>query len=177
MVFISNKISKNNKIILTFNSSQQLAYNDDPALATKLGMQPNDIKKYEVFVTPLFEGNVSEKDADHFKHKVELDHIKSVITQLLDGLEQLEQAGKCHNDIKPSNILLNANCDLKLCDFGLAHTYEVDPASGELVREELTAFCGSKSYVAPEVLVEMGYDGCLADIWSLGRCRCALDLR
>ena len=53
--------------------SQQLAFNADPALAVKLGMQPNDIKKFEVFVTPLFEGNVSEKDADQFKKKVELD--------------------------------------------------------------------------------------------------------
>ena len=70
-------------------------------------MQQNDIKKFEVFVTPLFEGNISEKDATDvdFKKEASLDHVKSVITQLLDGLEQLEQAGKCHNDIKPSNIL------------------------------------------------------------------------
>ena len=68
-------------------------------------MKKGDIKKFEVFVSPLFEGNISEKDNDQFKKKVELDHIKSVITQLLDGLEQLEQAGVCHNDIKPSNIL------------------------------------------------------------------------
>ena len=63
-------------------------------------MTSGEIKKFEVFVTPKFEGNISEKDADQFKKKTNVHHIKSVISQLLDGLEQLEQAGMCHNDIK-----------------------------------------------------------------------------
>ena len=56
----------------------------------------------------------------------------------------------------------------KLCDFGLAHAYDVDP-SGAVVRMPLKEVCGSKSYCAPEVLAGLGYDGELADMWSLVR--------
>ena len=40
-------------------------------------------------------------------------------------------------------------------------------------RETLRDVCGSKSYAAPEVLAERGYDGFAADCWSLGIVRCA----
>lgn len=39
--------------------------------------------------------------------------------QLLRGLSYLHSAGVVHRDLKPSNLLLNSNCDLKICDFGL----------------------------------------------------------
>lgn len=56
----------------------------------------------------------------------------------------------------------------KLCDFGLAHAYDLDP-SGAVVRAPLKEVCGSKSYCAPEVLAGLGYDGGFADMWSLVR--------
>jgi serine/threonine protein kinase len=43
-------------------------------------------------------------------------------TQILRGLSFIHSAGVLHRDLKPSNLLLNANCDLKICDFGLART-------------------------------------------------------
>ena len=42
--------------------------------------------------------------------------------QLLRGLKYIHTANVLHRDLKPSNLLLNANCDLKICDFGLART-------------------------------------------------------
>lgn len=42
--------------------------------------------------------------------------------QLLRGLKYIHSANVLHRDLKPSNLLLNANCDLKICDFGLART-------------------------------------------------------
>ena len=42
--------------------------------------------------------------------------------QVLRGLKYVHSAGVLHRDLKPSNLLLNANCDLKICDFGLART-------------------------------------------------------
>ncbi len=36
------------------------------------------------------------------------------------GLKYIHSANVLHRDLKPSNLLLNTNCDLKICDFGLA---------------------------------------------------------
>jgi len=44
------------------------------------------------------------------------------LAQLLRGLKYVHSANVLHRDLKPSNLLLNANCDLKICDFGLART-------------------------------------------------------
>ena len=46
----------------------------------------------------------------------------SACAQLLRGLKYIHSANVLHRDLKPSNLLLNANCDLKICDFGLART-------------------------------------------------------
>jgi serine/threonine protein kinase len=48
------------------------------------------------------------------------EHFAFFMYQLLCALKYIHSAGVIHRDLKPSNVLLNANCDLKLCDFGLA---------------------------------------------------------
>ena len=62
----------------------------------------------------------------------------------------------------------------KICDFGLAHRYEVDGTGVILKPKPLKETCGSKSYAAPEVLDGRGYDGCEADVWSCGICLFAM---
>ena len=47
-------------------------------------------------------------------------HVKSLMYQLLRGLKHIHSAGMIHRDIKPKNLLLTKDCDLKICDFGLA---------------------------------------------------------
>ena len=54
------------------------------------------------------EGGLTEKHYEYF------------IYQLLRGLKYIHSAGILHRDLKPSNLLLNENCDLQICDFGLA---------------------------------------------------------
>ena len=78
------------------------------------------------------------------------------------------EQGVVHRDLKLENVLLSGENTCKLCDFGLAHAYDMGP-SGEVVRTPLKEVCGSKSYCAPEVLAGLGYDGGLADMWSLVR--------
>ena len=52
------------------------------------------------------------------------DHIQYFMYQLLRGMLYVHSANIIHRDLKPSNILLNKNCDLKVCDFGLARGME-----------------------------------------------------
>jgi mitogen-activated protein kinase 1/3 len=48
------------------------------------------------------------------------DHCQYFAYQMLRGLRHIHGANVLHRDLKPSNLLLNGNCDLKICDFGLA---------------------------------------------------------
>jgi mitogen-activated protein kinase 15 len=49
-------------------------------------------------------------------------HKKYIVYQIAKSLNYLHSAGIVHRDIKPSNILLNTNCEIKICDFGLSRT-------------------------------------------------------
>ena len=48
------------------------------------------------------------------------EHVQYFLYQLLRGLKYLHSANVLHRDLKPSNLLVNSNCDLKICDFGLS---------------------------------------------------------
>ena len=54
------------------------------------------------------------------------EHIQFFLYQMMCGLNYIHSAEVLHRDLKPSNILLNANCDLKICDFGLARGLQSD---------------------------------------------------
>lgn len=53
---------------------------------------------------------------------------------------------------KPSNILLNKNCDLKICDFGLARTVEEDQ-EGHNLNNQMTEYVATRWYRAPEIIL------------------------
>jgi BR serine/threonine kinase len=79
--------------------------------------------------------------------------------QIVYAVDYLHSRSICHRDLKPENILLNAAGRLCLADFGFAR----------LVHENMAeTSCGSPHYAAPEVMRGVPYDGCMADIWSLG---------
>jgi serine/threonine protein kinase len=65
-----------------------------------------------------------------------------------------------HRDLKPDNVLLDDVYAPKLADFGLCSLSK----SGKLLRTP----CGSPLYAPPEILINQGYEGKSADIWSLG---------
>ncbi|KAL8176625.1 UNVERIFIED_CONTAM: hypothetical protein K2H54_037059 [Gekko kuhli] len=90
------------------------------------------------------------------------DHIKVFLYQILRGLKYLHSAGVLHRDIKPGNLLVNSNCVLKICDFGLARVEEPDE-SQHMTQEVVTQY-----YRAPEILMGTRHYGRPIDIWSVG---------
>lgn len=67
------------------------------------------------------------------------------------------------------NLLLDKDGNIKISDFGLSALYVGDAdAEGNARAELLHTTCGTPNYVAPEVLANQGYDGKLADVWSIG---------
>ncbi|CAH8539638.1 unnamed protein product [Heterobilharzia americana] len=91
-----------------------------------------------------------------------LDHVKIFVYQILRGLKYLHSARIIHRDIKPGNMLVNSNCLLKICDFGLAR---IDDPFGEahLTQEVVTQY-----YRSPELLMEATRYSYAVDIWSVG---------
>lgn len=88
-------------------------------------------------------------------------HFSYFIYQLLRALKYIHSANVLHRDLKPSNILVNSNCDLAICDFGLARGISLD--IGELTEDVVTLW-----YRAPEVLCGQGVYDSKVDLWSVG---------
>ncbi|KAG1716817.1 hypothetical protein ID866_339 [Astraeus odoratus] len=81
----------------------------------------------------------------------------------LRALKALHSADVLHRDLKPSNLLLNANCDLKLCDFGLARSARPPPN----VANDSSTFM-TEWYRAPEVMLTFKEYTRAIDMWSVG---------
>jgi len=96
------------------------------------------------------------------KNKLTDEHIQYFIYQILRGLKYIHSAHVIHRDLKPSNLLLNGNCDLKICDFGLARGVK------EEVDYELTEYVVTRWYRAPEVMCSCQEYDHKIDVWSVG---------
>jgi len=90
------------------------------------------------------------------------DHIKVFLYQILRGLKYLHSAKILHRDIKPGNLLVNSNCVLKICDFGLARVEEPNPSKA-MTQEVVTQY-----YRAPEILMGAKHYTNAVDMWSVG---------
>jgi mitogen-activated protein kinase 1/3 len=89
------------------------------------------------------------------------EHIQYFVYQLLRGVLYMHTANVMHRDLKPSNILLNKNCDLKICDLGLARGYENET-------DFKTEYVVTRWYRAPEVILNASEYTKAVDIWSVG---------
>ena len=85
--------------------------------------------------------------------------IDSIIDDILDGVDYLHHRGVLHNDIKPSNIIINSHGAARIIDFGLS-----------LSDDSLYKGCmgGSQGYSAPEVMAGKNLSGARSDIYSIG---------
>ncbi|XP_075972234.1 testis-specific serine/threonine-protein kinase 3-like [Anticarsia gemmatalis] len=83
--------------------------------------------------------------------------------QIISGLHYIHTMNIAHRDLKCENILITANYNVKITDFGFARN--VRQRDKDLISE---TYCGSLSYAAPEVLKGVPYLPKLADMWSIG---------
>ena len=123
-----------------------------------------------------------------------IDHIKYFMYQMLQGLNYVHSANVIHRDLKPANILLNEDCSLKICDFGLARvvsdadmgvkddtsdassttkkemsdkTPDTDLPRPKSLTRQLTRHVVTRWYRAPELILLQEYTSAV-DVWSLG---------
>lgn len=107
-----------------------------------------------------------ETDLHHVIRAQQLseEHICYFLYQILRGLKYIHSANVLHRDLKPSNLLINGNCDLKICDFGLARVADPNLDDAGL----LTEYVATRWYRAPEIMLNSrGYSKSI-DIWSVG---------
>eukprot|EP01023_Acetabularia_acetabulum_P040059 TRINITY_DN3875_c0_g4_i1.p1 TRINITY_DN3875_c0_g4~~TRINITY_DN3875_c0_g4_i1.p1 ORF type:complete len:408 (+),score=43.99 TRINITY_DN3875_c0_g4_i1:147-1370(+) len=90
------------------------------------------------------------------------EHIQYFVYQILRGLKYIHSAGVLHRDLKPSNILVNSNCDIRICDFGLARTSDPEGDAS------MTEYVVTRWYRPPELLLNCSHYSASVDMWSLG---------
>ncbi|XP_042601353.1 mitogen-activated protein kinase 15-like [Cyprinus carpio] len=93
-------------------------------------------------------------------------HKRYVMYQLLKATKYLHSGNVIHRDQKPSNILLDSDCFVKLCDFGLARSlYQIQE---DAVNPALTEYVATRWYRAPEILLGSSRYTKGVDMWSIG---------
>ena len=85
---------------------------------------------------------------------------KHIIKQLLSILSYLHTRNVTHRDIKLENIIIDKRGVIKLIDFGFCCCSSPDV--------KLKIFCGTPSYMCPEIVMKREYTGPPTDIWATG---------
>uniref|UniRef100_A0A674MQ15 Mitogen-activated protein kinase 15 n=1 Tax=Takifugu rubripes TaxID=31033 RepID=A0A674MQ15_TAKRU len=93
-------------------------------------------------------------------------HKRYVMYQLLKALKYLHSGNVIHRDQKPSNVLLDTDCVVKLCDFGLARSLK--QFQEDSCNPALTEYVATRWYRAPEILLGSARYTKGVDMWSLG---------
>ena len=110
--------------------------------------------------TELMESDLAEVVAGG--HVLEQDQLSYIFYQVLRGLLYIHSANVIHRDIKPGNILINSECDVKICDFGLARVVKQaqDSLDSEAARE-MTEYVATRWYRAPEIMLSWKVFTCI----------------
>ncbi|KIK60374.1 hypothetical protein GYMLUDRAFT_59506 [Collybiopsis luxurians FD-317 M1] len=110
------------------------------------------------------------------------EHVQYFLYQILRGMKYIHSAHVLHRDLKPGNLLVNADCELKICDFGLSRGFDAVPDENA---SHLTEYVATRWYRAPEIMLafrryntaSMSISGSalkrsdlseLVDVWSIG---------
>ncbi|KAL0441871.1 UNVERIFIED_CONTAM: Cyclin-dependent kinase G-1 [Sesamum radiatum] len=114
-----------------------------------------------VFIVMEHVENDLKRFMDVRKKPLNLNEVKCIMKQFLEGVRFLHENGLMHRDLKPSNILINRKGGLKICDFGLSRKFASECRS-------CCADVGALWYKAPEILIGAETYSCAIDMWSVG---------
>ncbi|KAJ5618506.1 Mitogen-activated protein kinase HOG1 [Penicillium herquei] len=118
----------------------------------------------DIFVSPLEDiyivTELLSTDLAHIIRSKPMDNqfVQYFFYQIMRGLKYIHSAGVIHRDLKPSNILIDENCDLKICDFGLAR----------IADSTMTGYVTTRYYRAPETMLTWQEYNVEIDMWSAG---------
>ena len=83
--------------------------------------------------------------------------------QVFYGISHIHDKGYAHLDIKPDNILISKDMQVKIADFGLSQSIKGEDGNGVFNKRR----CGTKSYWSPEIALGFEYNGEQADLYAL----------
>jgi serine/threonine protein kinase len=152
----AKRILREIKLLRHFNSHENIITINDI-----FSVNPDSRVYEDVYIVT----NLYESDLERIIQSQQVltdQHFQYFLYQILRALKYIHSANVLHRDLKPSNILVNANCDLGLCDFGLARGFDVEG------KDTLTEYVVTRWYRAPELLCETNHYGKGVDIWSVG---------
>ena len=109
----------------------------------------------------LADGESLTSYAAKFPRNVLPEHeARRIFSQVVTAVKYCHSQSVSHRDLKPDNVLLDRNHSVKLVDFGFA-TWSPS-------HKPVQVFCGTPSYMAPEIVLKKDYRGPPADVWALG---------
>lgn len=152
----AKRILREIKLLRQFNSHENIV-----TILDIMTYPPDTTDFQDIYiVTNLFESDLER--IIRSKQPLSDQHFQYFLYQILRGLKFIHSANVLHRDLKPSNLLVNANCDLAVCDFGLARGFDEDGLS------PMTEYVVTRWYRAPELLCEANHYGKPVDVWSVG---------
>lgn len=92
------------------------------------------------------------------EHRLDESEVCKIFKQLLSAVAYCHSKGITHRDLKLENVLLTPSGEIKLIDFGFS----------TFVKTKQTTFCGTPTYMAPEIIAKKEYEGPPTDMWALG---------
>ena len=94
------------------------------------------------------------------KQELTDEHYQFILYQILRAIYYLHSANIIHRDFKPSNVLINEDCTIKICDFGMSRNLKEDDLT-------LTEYVVTRFYRAPEIMLNSHHYSKKIDVWSV----------
>ncbi|KAH7042200.1 kinase-like domain-containing protein [Macrophomina phaseolina] len=177
----------------TFDNFNQCLELREVILLRSLPNHPHTISALDIFLEPMskklhiamkyMDGNLYQLMEARNRKRLDCSTVKSILFQIISGLEHIHKNNFIHRDIKPENILVSASgpdtgnaferCTAFVTHSSISPAYSIKIADFGLAREThsklpYTTYVTTRWYRAPEVLLRAGEYSTPVDIWAVG---------